>query len=329
MSRFSASEPNRRSGDVAETEARRAPDLRYRPAMPAPPPKGVGQEQDFEDDELDGEAFSARALSRQLALDAVLRWGVVAMAVGAMGWALLSGMDGSMLGSMAVVLVVLGWAAMNLTSVHVARDLPELEGLIVSDPQAAEQRLGRHLARRPLVGWVRLALYHRLARVRHGQRRHGQVVSICLAVMRYRFGPARRERGRLLLMLVESALNVGRLDVAHRALTRLHSERLSLVEALSRLALQMRYEVLAGHHADALACSERKIELAELMPALACGAVHAMLATAAQYEQQPELADRLWERARLLCTRDQLSDLSGGGFDAALTAAAAAAGERV
>ena len=57
---------------------------------------------------------------------------------------------------------------------------------------------------------------------------------------------------------------------------------------------------------------QRKVAMSELMPAPQCGAMHAMLAVAAQRAQRRPLGDWLHRRAELLCTQEQLAGLGGG-----------------
>ncbi len=190
--------------------------------------------------------------------------------------------------------------------------------MIDAEPELTEDRIAHHLHARPLLGWVRLMLYHRLAGLRHRQHRFGESATICAAILRYRLGPANDARPHLLLMLVEASLECHDLANAYHGLSRLYGTRLSLIEALQRLALQTRYEVMCGYHQHALHHQAQKIQLAELMPAPQCGEVHAVLATAATHMHDNQLAAWLWQRAELLCTPDQLDDLKAGGFNATI-----------
>src|SRR5690606_16278358 len=106
---------------------------------------------------------------------------------------------------------------------------------------------------------------------------------------------------------------------AYPPLRELHAMPLSLAEQLQRLALQTRYELLIGRHGEAVRDVKRKVELAELMPAAQCGAMHAMLATAADRARQKELGAWLWERAKLLLTPSQLAQIAAGRFGVTAT----------
>ena len=258
--------------------------------------------------------FHASQLERALALDALLRWSVVLVVALGLGVAIYLGLGGATAAVLSVVLVMGGWLLLNVSSARVSRELPELAAMIDSDPDAAEDQLARLLRVRPLLSWVRLMLYHRLAGLRHRQQRFDESLRISAAVLHHPLGPAREARPHLLLMLSEAAIEQRDLFSAYHALHQLYLTRLSLTEALQRLALQMRYEVMCGYHGHALYRSGQKIQLAELMPAAQCGAVHAILAEAASQTDQSPLAQWLWQRAELLCTPDQLSELRGGGL---------------
>lgn len=253
--------------------------------------------------------FAPRTLESQLRWDAALRGLAVAGVVVVLAAVMVLEPGGSAVALAGMVLVVAGWLAVNVVSAKVSRELPRVAAMIEADPVAAEARLAEHMRRRPLMRWVRLMLYHRLAGLRHRQRRFAESAAICAAVLRHRLGPARQARAHLLLMLTEAALECGDLHAAYGALSELFRTRLTLLEALQRLALQTRYEVMAGHPAAAVQQAQRKAHLAELMPTPQCGALHAMLATAAVQAKQHDLATWLWGRAQLLCTPEQLEEL--------------------
>ncbi|CAN0363210.1 unnamed protein product, partial [Ectocarpus sp. 4 AP-2014] len=137
--------------------------------------------------------------------------------------------------------------------------------------------------------------------LRHRQRRFDEAAEICYALLCEDLrGPAASVKPHLLLMLAESKLESRDPAGAYHALDALYHTRLSLVEALQRLALQTRYELMIGAHDSALHQGKRKIELAELMPLAQCGAMHAMLAYAAEQSGQTKIAAWLWERTKLI-----------------------------
>lgn len=254
--------------------------------------------------------FSPARFSREMRIDAALRGlilaGVVAAAVFAFAFE-----GASDAWSVAAVLAVLGvWLAVSTISAKASRALPAITAAIEADPGGAEAMVEENLRRRPLLRWVRLMLYHRLAVLRHRQGRWEESVAICEAVLAQPMGPARQVRPHLLLMLAEARLQFGDLIGAYPALLELYGTRLGLTESLQRLALQTRYEVMAGRHDAALHRADQKIEMAELMPAPQCGAMHALLAVAARQTDQPDLARWFEARAELLCTPEQLAQMA-------------------
>lgn len=217
---------------------------------------------------------------------------------------------------LAVLVVPAVWVPLSMTTSRVARTLPMIGGTLAGRPREAERLIGEQLARKPVMRWARLLLYHRLATLRHHQGRFDESATICQLVLQQPLaGPAASAKPHLLLMLAEAQLCRDDLPGAHRALDALHRTRLSLTDAIQRLALQTRYALKAGQYEHALTHGRRKVELAELMPAPQCGAVHAMLATAAHKAGRPELAAWLWERAELLCPPQLMQELRRGAFD--------------
>ncbi|MFN3166044.1 MAG: hypothetical protein ACE37H_03160 [Phycisphaeraceae bacterium] len=213
-------------------------------------------------------------------------------------------------------MVLLGlWLWVSVSTARVGRELPRVGALIPTDPGRAGEALHEALRMRPVMRWARLLTYHRLATLRHLQRRFDQTASICLCLLNQPLkGPAAAARPHLLLMLAEAQLEQGNTPGAFHALAHLQQARLGLGEALQRLAIQTRYELMVGAHREAVNNSRAKIELAELMPAVHCATMHAMLATAAHHQGQDKLAAWLWERTRLLASPTLLDQLEQGGF---------------
>jgi len=218
----------------------------------------------------------------------------------------------------AAVVVIGGWIGMSLVSAKVTRDLPQLTAMVDSNPAVAEDALVDLLERKPLLRWLRLLLYHRLAAVRHHQQRHAETVMICRGVLSYPLGPAEPARAHLLLLLTESSLAIGDVYGAYHALTGLAHAKLSLTEALQRLALQTRYESMIGADDAALWALEHKLALAELMPAVQCGSLHALWARSADRAGRDDLAGWLWSRAELLCTPPHLDAMRQGAWGAGI-----------
>lgn len=259
-------------------------------------------------------AFTPERFARELWIDTALRRTIAVAAVLAIVGLALFDQSGSALGFMLVILLVFGWIGVSTISANVWRALPTVTAMIARNPDIAEDALARLMKRRPLMRWVRLLLYHRLAAIRHRQHRFQESAAICRMVLAEPLGPARRQRGSLLLMLAEASLQCRDMHGAYGALYELHREKLGLAERLQRLAIQTRYEVLSGHDRAALGGLRDKLMLAELMPAEHCGAMHAMLTASARRAGKTELADWLWRRSQLLCGPEQLDRLVRGAF---------------
>ncbi|WP_432797908.1 hypothetical protein [Poriferisphaera sp. WC338] len=255
--------------------------------------------------------FDVRVLRRQLAMDLFLRWvsgvGMVVLLVYVFG----AGGDGIAF-TLGVVLLIFGWFALNAVNARTGRELSQMTGIIEIDPAGAERWLAGVMERRPLIGWVRLMIYHRVAMLRHKQERFSESAAICRSVLGYRLGPAEGTRGHLLLILSEASLEIGDIASAYSALRELYGMRVSLMEALQRLALQVRYELMSGNERAAVTGVDGKMEMAELLPGPQCGAVHEMLRIAAERCGEIELAMRLKARSELLCSQTQRDKIREG-----------------
>lgn len=258
--------------------------------------------------------FTPDRFAMELAIDSALRRTVAVVAILAIVGLAMFDQSGSPLAFLVVILLVFGWIGISTISANVWRALPSVTAMIGRNPNIAEDGLARLMKRRPLMRWVRLLLYHRLAAIRHRQHRFHESAAICRAVLGEPLGPARKQRGSLLLMLAEASLQCRDMHGAYAALCDLHREKLGLAERLQRLAIQTRYEVLNGHDRSALGGLRDKLLLAELMPAEHCGAMHAMLTASARRAGRAELADWLWRRSELLCGPEQLDRLVRGAF---------------
>jgi hypothetical protein len=256
------------------------------------------------------EPFDPRRLRRQMRTDVIVLW-AVALAVGiALVAAVQLGNSSLAAGGVIVFATTLLWFAVNSVSAKTWHELRQITALIDHAPNHAEDRLAGALKRWPLQRSVRLLIHHRLAMLRHRQQRFAETATIGAAVLRYRMGNAERIRAHLLLLMAESYLILGQLDHAYATLHQLYGLQLNLVESLQRMALQTRYEISAGQDDQALRSLDSKIELAELMPATQCGALHAMFAIAARRSEQTTLANWLQQRAELIGGREPLDKLA-------------------
>ncbi len=254
--------------------------------------------------------FDPVRLRRQLRLDTSVRW-FVFIALGlCVAMTSLLGEHGSelSLGIMVVVVAVV-WAGAYHSSARAAQHLAHLTEMIDADTAAAESLLAGTMTRWPLQRHLRLLLYHRLARLRHVQKRLAESGLICRTLLSEPRGVTRDVRVHMLLMLLESNLHFHDLWGAHTALAALARVPLNLFESLHRMGLQMRYEILSGHHGAVLHDLDRKVQMAELLPAADSGLVHAMMASAAEHTEQTELAAWLRSRTQLLCTPQQVEQI--------------------
>ncbi len=256
------------------------------------------------------EPFDPRRLRRQMRMDVFVLW-TVALAVGiALVMAVQLGGSSLAIGGFVVFATIMLWFAINSVSAKTWHELRQITALIDQAPNHAEDRLAGAMKRWPLQRSVRLLMHHRLAMLRHRQQRFAETAAIGAAVLQYRMGNAARIRAHLLLLMAESYLIGGQLDHAYAALHQLYGLQLNLVESLQRMALQTRYEISAGQDDQALRSLDSKIEMAELMPASQCGALHAMFAISARRSEQTPLADWLQQRAELICGRESLEKLA-------------------
>ena len=259
--------------------------------------------------------FSGEAMRRQIAWDSIIRWGLLGLMLAMLVWVLDGesfGKEG--MGGVVILLLVMGWFALNMVNARTGRELAQISGVVESDPKSAENWISLALGRKPLLKWVRLMIYHRLAMVRHRQHEFAESAEICSAVLAYRLGPAEGTRSHLLLMLTEASLEMGDMGKAYASLTDLYKQKVSLIEALQRLSLQIRYELVTGNYTAAATNIDAKLEMIELLPAAQCGVVHEMLSIAASQTGGLELAEYLDKRAKLLCETEQLRQAMKGIF---------------
>ena len=197
------------------------------------------------------------------------------------------------------------WIVLNLLSARAWQQVNNMAELFAMEPKQAESRIAAVLRYRPLARQVRLLTYHRLATLRHQQQDYDQTIAICHSVLMHPLRQSEPVTQHLLLMLTEAQLANGDAPGAYLSLTELSSRSLSLVHSLQKLALQTRYYLLVGYDEDATSDLRDKIHMAELMPALQCGAMHVLLHVAASRSDQTPLAHWLDERARLLLNDEQ------------------------
>jgi len=263
--------------------------------------------------------FDPDRFRRLLLLDAAARWGVivgVALAVVLASLMQLGLAAAAVIGVVAFLFAVAGGVTV---SVHTLRDLAVVTSLLAVADQAerTESHLAGAVSRWPLPQWLRVLLVHRWAVLRHQQGECHETVKIATALLevmtRVRQQAVRNLRNHTLLMLLEAQLQLEDLTGAYQTLLQLDRASLSQIERLQRLSLQTRYELMCGWPNEVVRGLERKVELAELMPAVQCGAMHAMLAQACTMLDRRQTANWLSDRAELLATNDQIEALLNSG----------------
>lgn len=263
--------------------------------------------------------FDPDRFAKQIAMDDMLRGLLITCIVAAMAVTLVLPGVAVVSGLLAPAVVLGLWLWVSVSTARVARSLTSFSQLMASEHGKAEAALNEMLQVRPVMRWARHLSYHRLAGLRHLQRRFNETAAICLCLLNQPLkGPAAAARPHLLLMLAEAQLEVGNLPGAYHALAHLQQTRLGLAQSLQRLAIQTRYELAVGAYDHTMYRARAKVELAELMPAKHCAAMHAMLATAAEQSGQTRQSAWLWERTRLLAEPAWFEKLEQGGFGLAV-----------
>ncbi|QQE13075.1 hypothetical protein JD969_06335 [Planctomycetota bacterium] len=246
--------------------------------------------------------FNDELLRKQITWDGWIRWGSFTTLAAIFVWFIvLNPVLGAGSSGLVMILLIMGWLGLNSINAKTGRELAQVSMVLDQDPKRAEGWIALALARKPLLRWVRLMIYHRLAIVRHREQDFAESAAICRGVLEYSLGPAEASRAHLLLILTEASLEIRDMGTAYSSLSQLYGMKVSLVEALQRLSLQIRYEVMTGNYGAAVANIESKLELVELLPAMQCGIVHRLLAIGAERYGDRELAERLNKRAWLLC----------------------------
>ncbi|MEM6256933.1 MAG: hypothetical protein AAGI37_01305 [Planctomycetota bacterium] len=259
--------------------------------------------------------FDPEQFAKQAAADEMMRGLLLTGVVGAVVLTLFLPGVTLVSGFIAPAFVLGLWLWVSVSTARVARSLTAFGELMATEPDKAELALDEMLRARPVMRWARLLSYHRLAGMRHLQRRFAETAAICLCLLNQPLrGPAAATRPHLLLMLAEAQLECGNLPGAYHALAHLQQTKLGLAQSLQRLAIQTRYELAVGAYDAAMRRARAKVELAELMPAKHCAAMHAMLATAAEHVGQTKQSGWLWERTRLLAGPELSEQFERGKF---------------
>jgi hypothetical protein len=173
--------------------------------------------------------------------------------------------------------------------------------------EQAERQIDSSLRSFSIYRGAKLLGLHNLAMLRHAQQRWDEAAILCRALLDQQMAMARSLAKPSRLLLADSLLQVGDLNGAYEALSRLYEQRLSLAEAMTLLQLQLEYSWRVGAHAAMVWGLAAKIQLAELMPALSAARTQAYLALAAHRLGQTELADWLGQRVKLLVDAEKFA----------------------
>lgn len=223
-----------------------------------------------------------------------------------------------------MVAAIVGWMMLNILSARTHREVMDMAGLIELDSDAAERYLVKLMRRRPLMRWVRLLLYHRMALLRHAQGQYEESADICRTLIERPMGQAERVRANTLLTLLHARLQLEDYSGAYEAIQHLQVSPMSLMERMTLLSLQTRYELGIEAYAQAVSGAWEKVQMSELMPPVLCGSLHVMLGRAAAEVGDEQMADWMDRRAALLLTPEQLEDARSGrnmdGFELSLVA---------
>jgi hypothetical protein len=247
-----------------------------------------------------------KTLRRDLTISSVLKYALLAglILVPTVGPRLGMGV------SVGGILVVLGivWIVVNYLSArgsYMAADSPSL--IASGQFDEAEAEIEKVIRSFWLFRSVKLLSLHHLAVLRHAQRQWRDSATLSRALLRQRLttlpGVARTTR----LMLADSLLELGDLAGAHEALVSLYSQKLTLIEAMNLLVVQLDYESRIGAWQSMLYNLTSKIQMTELMPASSAARSQAMLALAASQLGNTDLAEWLRRRAELLTDINELT----------------------
>ena len=201
--------------------------------------------------------------------------------------------------------LIVFWIWVSTTSARIARQMGSIAMLTEQNPEAAENLLAQQMTRLPLQRQIRITLYHRLALIRHRQMRFHEAAVICQSLLAQPIVFATRLRISLLLIQLESLLQIADVSGAYLCIVQLKQHPLRLTDRMQLLALQTKYELSIGQCDLATTQVQQRVQLAELLPAYQCSEMHAMLALAAERSGQAELSDWLNKRAVLLAPDEE------------------------
>jgi hypothetical protein len=208
----------------------------------------------------------------------------------------------------AVFLGLMGlWMGLNIYNARGSSMAADSPSLIASGQyDEAEQEIERVIGSFWLFRSVKLMSLHHLAVLRHAQRRWRDSVLLSQALLQQKLTTMPAVARTTRLMLADSLLELGDLIGAHQALMSLYVQKLSLVEAMNLLVVQLDYESRIGAWSAMMRNIQHKVQLAELMPGPSAARAQAMLALAAKHSGAADWAAWLTRRVELLVDINEL-----------------------
>jgi hypothetical protein len=238
-------------------------------------------------------------LQRDLTLGRMVN---VALLVGVFLCVLLGATFDNRLGNV-LMLMVLGlvWIALGYRSMKGSRLAAGSPSLIASGQfDQAEYQIEQALRTFSLFRTSKLLSLHHLAVLRHAQRRWGDAVVLCQALLRQKLGGLSGLTRQSRLILADSLLELGDLRGAYESISALYAQRLSLAEGMKLLTVQLDYLSRVNSWESMLQGLAAKVQLSELMNTPAAAQTQALLALAARKTGRQEWANWLQRRVELL-----------------------------
>jgi hypothetical protein len=208
-----------------------------------------------------------------------------------------------------VLLMVLGlvWITLGYRSMRGSRLAAGSTSLIASGQfDQAEYQIEQALRTFSLFRSSKLLSLHHLAILRHAQRRWGDAVMLCQALLRQKLGGLNGLTRQSRLILADSFLELGDLRGAHDSISALYTQRLSLAEGMKLLTVQLDYLSRVNAWESMLQGAAAKVQLSELMATPAAARTQALLALAAQKSGRAGWANWLRRRVELLVDAPEL-----------------------
>jgi hypothetical protein len=204
--------------------------------------------------------------------------------------------------------LAVAWSVLSFYSARGSNMAADSPSLIAAGQFAeAEQEIEKVIRSFWLFRSVKLMGLHHLAVLRHAQRQWRESAMLSRALLKQRLHSMPAVARTTQLMLADSLMELGDLTGAYETLLGLYAQKVSLVEAMNLLVVQLDYETRIGAWASMFHDINRKVQLAELMPASSSARAQAMLALAARRLGRTDWADWLRRRVELLTDINELS----------------------